>query len=449
MTIRQTSTRRGCRGRRAPGPRGRPARPVERRRRATAPPRPPTVDAAPGGVLMLVVIVIPLAGRASHLAARPRPVHVPASGCRPRSSACDNYVEALGRSRTCCTRSGSASSARLIATLVTLPIGVAAALATQNRFRGRALVRSVFLIPYVLPAFVVGTVWRIMLQPDGVANHLARIRFGIDGGLWLNGPKSYWTLILVQIWASWPLVYLLALSGLQSVDPEVHEAAALDGARWWTKLRYVVLPVPARPDRARRSSSRCCTTSTLHAAVRAVRRARPARRRGAAGADLRGRASRASGSGCQRRDGRRLADARSSIPLFVYLRAVRLDSGEEAPSTVTTAPPQATRDDVTRLLPRPAAPVAVTVVLLVVVLGPVLYMLLASVNSDLSVAGRRRSGRRELQPRQLRRDLVHRRPRPRAGQQPDRLPAPSRSRRAVGRRRDGLRAGAATRSAAG
>ena len=47
---------------------------------------------------------------------------------------------------------------------------------------------------------------------------------GVTGGLWLNGPKSYWSLVIVQSWASWPLIYLLVLAGLQSIDPTVHEA---------------------------------------------------------------------------------------------------------------------------------------------------------------------------------------------------------------------------------
>lgn len=129
----------------------------------------------------------------------------------------------------------------VLSTLVTIPIGVAAAVATQNAFRGRALIRGIFLIPYVLPSFVVATVWRTMLQPDGVVNHLLH-SVGVDGGLWLSGPKSYWTLILVEIWAAWPFIYLLTLSGLQSVDSEVHEASAIDGATWWPKLRRVILP---------------------------------------------------------------------------------------------------------------------------------------------------------------------------------------------------------------
>ena len=48
--------------------------------------------------------------------------------------------------------------------------------------------------------FVVGTVWRIILQPQGIANHL----LGTGGMLWLNGPKSFWALVIVQTWSSWP-----------------------------------------------------------------------------------------------------------------------------------------------------------------------------------------------------------------------------------------------------
>jgi multiple sugar transport system permease protein len=129
----------------------------------------------------------------------------------------------------------------VLSTIATVPFGVAAAVATQNRYRGRAVVRAVFLIPYVLPSFVVATVWRTMLQPDGIVNTLLA-KVGITGGLWLSGPTSYWTLILVEIWAAWPFIYLMALAGLQSVDGEVHEASAIDGANWWPKLTHVILP---------------------------------------------------------------------------------------------------------------------------------------------------------------------------------------------------------------
>lgn len=129
----------------------------------------------------------------------------------------------------------------VIATVATVPLGVAAAIVTQNRYRGRAFVRAVFLIPYVLPSFVVATIWRTMLEPKGIVNAVLA-KAGITGGLWLSGPRSYWTLILVEIWAAWPFIYLMALAALQSVDGEVHEASAIDGASWWPKLRHVILP---------------------------------------------------------------------------------------------------------------------------------------------------------------------------------------------------------------
>nr|WP_237719745.1 sugar ABC transporter permease [Salinibacterium sp. PAMC 21357] len=194
---------------------------------------------APGGVLMVLVIVIPVL-LAVFISLLDLDQYSLREWIRAPFIGVQNYVEAATRSSMFHAVWLSVSYSVLVA-IITLPVGVAAALAAQNRFRGRGFVRSVFLIPYILPAFVVGTVWRTMLQPGGVVNSLLET-VGIDGGLWLNGPQSYWALVLVQAWSSWPFFYLLVLSGLQAVEAEVHEAAALDGAEWWTKLRYVVFP---------------------------------------------------------------------------------------------------------------------------------------------------------------------------------------------------------------
>jgi ABC-type sugar transport systems, permease components len=193
----------------------------------------------PGGLLMVIIIIVPIAiGLVISV------LDLDQYTLRQWLSApflgLGNYVEALTQSPLLRSFWISISFA-VISTAVTVPIGVAAAIATQNKFRGRALVRSVFLIPYVLPSFVVATVWRTMFQPGGIIVNVLHA-IGISSGLWLNGPQSYWTLVIVEIWASWPFIYLLALSGLQSVDHEVHEASALDGALWWKKLRYVIFP---------------------------------------------------------------------------------------------------------------------------------------------------------------------------------------------------------------
>jgi multiple sugar transport system permease protein len=190
---------------------------------------------APGGVLMILVILVPLA-----VALLVSLLDLDQYTLREWTGApfigIDNYVEAVRETPLPHAIWVSVGYSALV-TVATLPIGLAAALATSQRFPGRALVRSAFLIPYVLPAFVVGTVWRTILQPQGPANSLLGEQI-----LWLNGPKSYWALVVVQLWTSWPLLYLLALSGLQGISSDVHEAAALDGAGWWMKLRYIIFP---------------------------------------------------------------------------------------------------------------------------------------------------------------------------------------------------------------
>lgn len=194
----------------------------------------------PGGVLTVLVIVVPLVV-ALYISLLDLDQYSIREWLDAPFVAFDNYVEAVRKSHLGHAVAVSLGYAAVV-TVGSLPLGVAAAVATQDRFRGRALVRSVFLVPYVLPAFVVGTTWRIILQPDGIANQVLG-----STALWLNGPRSFWALVIVQLWTAWPLVYLLAAAGLQSVDPTVHEAAALDGAGWWAKLRHIVLPLLRGP----------------------------------------------------------------------------------------------------------------------------------------------------------------------------------------------------------
>jgi multiple sugar transport system permease protein len=193
----------------------------------------------PGGALLVVIIAVPavLAVWMSLLA-------LDQYSLREWLSApfvgVENYGEAFTDGRLL-HAVGVSLAFGVLTTLLTLPLGVAAALAVHNRFRGRGLVRSIFLVPYVLPSFVTATIWRTLLQPSGAVNHTLGA-LGVDGGMWLIGERSFWTLVLVDTWAAWPFVYLMALAGLQVIDREAHEAAALDGANWWQKLRWVVLP---------------------------------------------------------------------------------------------------------------------------------------------------------------------------------------------------------------
>ncbi len=153
-----------------------------------------------------------------------------------------NFTEAVGDSSMPHSLLISVKFA-LLTTLFAAPIGFVAALTVSGRMtRARGLVRSIYFVPYVIPQFVTGSLWRVLLLPGGPVNNLLHT-VGIDVRTqWLIGPTTFWTLVAVDVWASWAFIYLMTLAGLQTIPRELYEAAEVDGVTWWQKIRHVVLP---------------------------------------------------------------------------------------------------------------------------------------------------------------------------------------------------------------
>ncbi len=132
------------------------------------------------------------------------------------------------------------------ATILTVIVGLIAALLLNQPFRGRGLARAVFLFPYVAPIVSVAFVWRWILdpRPSGVLNDILMKLNVIDL------PKGYLStrglaLVLVIIFEAWryfPFAMLMILARLQAVDNTLYEAAEVDGATTWHKFWYVTLP---------------------------------------------------------------------------------------------------------------------------------------------------------------------------------------------------------------
>jgi len=128
--------------------------------------------------------------------------------------------------------------------------GTAAAVFLQRPFRGRALLRTLFLTPYALPVYAAVITWGFLFQRDtGLVNHVLVDQLGIgaggDGGdrpFWLIGSNSFWALLVVSVWRMWPFAFLCLMAGLQNVPAELYEAAAIDGAGFWRRLTSVTLP---------------------------------------------------------------------------------------------------------------------------------------------------------------------------------------------------------------
>ncbi|GAA3206622.1 sugar ABC transporter permease [Actinocorallia longicatena] len=117
--------------------------------------------------------------------------------------------------------------------------GTAAAVLMQRRFRGRDMLRTLFLIPYALPMYAAVITWSFMFQRDtGMVN-------SILGGqtFWLIGDNSFWALLTVSVWRSWPFAFLIVMAGLQNIPGDLYEAAAIDGAGWWRQLRAITQPM--------------------------------------------------------------------------------------------------------------------------------------------------------------------------------------------------------------
>jgi len=159
-----------------------------------------------------------------------------------------NYVTALSAGNVVGSSAlislGVSLAFSLLTTLFITPIGILGALTVNTPYRGRALVRALYLIPYIMPTFVTALVWRMMfLNRTGLVDRfLAEIHVASIDTYWLLGPNSFWAMVITDVWASWAFVYIMVLAGLQSISHEVYEAAEVDGANHWQKFSRVVLP---------------------------------------------------------------------------------------------------------------------------------------------------------------------------------------------------------------
>ncbi len=143
---------------------------------------------------------------------------------------------------------GEALTFTFSAIVLGLPLGVVAALAMNRPFRGRAWFRILFLIPYAIPIFVSGLVWRFMLlQRIGLVDRLLGLIYAPWAHVfWLIGPNALISLIAANTWSSWPFFYLFTLSALQSVPGEIYDAADIDGSSGNKTFFAVTLPLIVR-----------------------------------------------------------------------------------------------------------------------------------------------------------------------------------------------------------
>jgi raffinose/stachyose/melibiose transport system permease protein len=157
-----------------------------------------------------------------------------------------NYVTLLTRNEVFWVALKNNAIWLMAALLVPTSIGLGLALVLNSRFRGSHIFRSIFYFPAVLSLAVVGLIWTWIYHPDlGLANQLLdALGLKVLKRNWLSDPQiAIYPVILAATWNAVGLPMLLFLAGLQTIPPEMHEAAKVEGAGPIRRFLYVTFPL--------------------------------------------------------------------------------------------------------------------------------------------------------------------------------------------------------------
>ncbi|HQJ75084.1 MAG TPA: sugar ABC transporter permease [Bacteroidota bacterium] len=124
-------------------------------------------------------------------------------------------------------------------------IGVALALILNQKIKGRSIYRMLLILPWAIPQYVVALTWRGMFSYEyGAINLIIQKYLNLPGVEWLKNPtEAFLACILTNVWLGFPFMMVIALGGLQSIPNELYEAADIDGAKWWQKVKNITLPL--------------------------------------------------------------------------------------------------------------------------------------------------------------------------------------------------------------
>jgi multiple sugar transport system permease protein len=160
-----------------------------------------------------------------------------------RFAGVDNYVELAGDTDFHASLGHTLMFLGLYLPLV-LTFGLAVALALDARLPGMRLYRAAFFLPVITSWVAVSLLWKWILNPaDGLLDR-ALAAIGIEGpGWWTSADWAMPAIVLASVWKDAGYVAVILLAGLQAIPRDVKEAAALDGAGGWRRLRSITIPL--------------------------------------------------------------------------------------------------------------------------------------------------------------------------------------------------------------
>ena len=196
---------------------------------------------APAALIIVLIVLVPL-GRALWMSLFD--IQLTRPGVEPFVGL-GNYFDQLA-SGNFWGSVGRALFFTVVSTALELLFGLALALLMDQPLRGRWLLRTIIILPWALPTIVNALMWRWIDNAEYGSLNALLTQTGIISHYqpWLsNSDTAMWMVILADVWKLTPLVAILLLAGLQSVDREVVEVARVDGASSWQTFRLILLPL--------------------------------------------------------------------------------------------------------------------------------------------------------------------------------------------------------------
>jgi len=124
-------------------------------------------------------------------------------------------------------------------------LGVFLALLLNQKIKGKAIYRTLLILPWAIPQYIVALTWRGMFNYEYGSINLILTRYlGMPAVEWLRSPtEAFLACIITNVWLGFPFMMVVALGALQSIPHELYEAAEIDGAGWWRQFRTITIPL--------------------------------------------------------------------------------------------------------------------------------------------------------------------------------------------------------------
>ena len=131
----------------------------------------------------------------------------------------------------------------VLAVVLEMGFGLLIAVFVNSLKRGQKIMRTLLLLPYLLPAVTVALSWRMMLSANyGIINQFLE-SLGLPVFNWfMDTQTAFGTILVIDVWQNVPFVFLLLYASLQSVSESPYEAARIDGAGTLQQFWYITLP---------------------------------------------------------------------------------------------------------------------------------------------------------------------------------------------------------------